>query len=94
MTYPFILSMNVKYEGPTMKIVFTTAVLALVPVFMAQAADFPLQKRPNILSCGDLSGEGGGSRSASRQSAATGEMPCPRFLSTTTIPRKRAPQWT
>ncbi len=77
-----------------MKIGLTTAVLALAPAFMAQARDLPQPKPPAMQSCVDLSGEAGGNDSASRPAAATGEIPCPQFLSTTTIPRKRAPQWT
>jgi hypothetical protein len=77
-----------------MKIALTTAVLALAPIFMAQAADLPHQKRSSIPSCVDFSGGGGDSGSAFRQAAAAGAIPCPEFLSTKTIERKRIPQWT
>jgi hypothetical protein len=94
MAYPLILSMNIKYEGSTMKIALTAAVLALAPAFMAQARDLPQPKRPAVPSCIDLPSGSGSNNSASPQAAATGELPCPQFLSTTTIQRKRSPQWT
>lgn len=77
-----------------MKIALTTAVLALAPVLIAQAADFPHQERSGIPSCVNLSDGGGDNGSASRQSASIGAIPCPEFLSTKTIERKRPPQWT
>jgi hypothetical protein len=86
--------MSMKYKGSTMKIVLTTAILALAPAFMAQARDLPRPTSPTIPSCVDLSSQADGNGSASRQSTVTDEVPCPRFLSTTTIQRKRAPQWT
>jgi hypothetical protein len=84
-----------KYEGSTMKIALTAAVLALAPAFMAQARDLPQPKQqPAAPSCIDLSGGTGSNGPASPQAAGTGELPCPQFLSTTTIQRKRPPQWT
>ena len=77
-----------------MKIVLTTAVLVLAPVLMAHARDLPQPKQLTIPSCVDLSGDAGNNVSASPRPTATGEIPCPHFLSTTTIERKRAPQWT
>jgi hypothetical protein len=77
-----------------MKIVFTTAMLVLAPMFMAQAADLPKPQRPAIPSCTDLSGGAEAGGSVSQHFTATGAIPCPEFLSTTTIERKRVPQWT
>jgi hypothetical protein len=94
MTYPFVLSMNMKYASSTMKIVLTAAVLALTPAFMAQARDLPEPKQPAVPACVNSPGETGGDGSASRQSTAIGEIPCAHFLSTTTIQRKRGPQRT
>jgi len=86
--------MNIKYEVQPMKIALATAVLALAPAFMAQARDLPRPSPTAIPRCVDLSSVAGPAGSASRQATATGEIPCPRFLSTTTIKRKRLPQWT
>jgi len=76
-----------------MKIVLITAVLALAPMFVAQAADLPKQ-RPAIPSCADLSGGAEAKGSASQHFTATDAIPCPEYLSTKTIERKRVPQWT
>lgn len=77
-----------------MKIALATAVLALAPAFMAQARDLPRPSPPAIPHCIDLSSTAGDTGSASPQSATSDRIPCPRFLSTTTIQRKRIPQWT